>query len=288
MPNNTAFMFEVKVDVATDEGTLTIEHKNWESKQLEIHFDSEFTSDPTPSQTTIDFFNLSQTTINRFKKGQKVTLSAGFEGDVGVVTSGTIKYIHPPVYSNGDYMFEIIVYEGEDFTKDKREFTDTTDTTAKYNQIQVTFTAGVSARYVLETLSRRANIPVNIVSLKNNKNYDEAYSASGRPIDCMQEVTEYAESKLFYRHGILTAQDINDDSYNANFDLRTETGLIESPQKEEDDDWEGYSIKSIFNHRFATASVIKVTDTYVKGTFRALSGSHTFDGISPETALEVQ
>lgn len=273
------FGFRVKIEVNTGDGVLTIEHPNFE-----IHFDSEFTDDPNPSQTTIDIYNQNNTTLNRFKKDQQVTLTAGFEGDMGVVTTGKIKYIHPPVRDGGDNMFEIIVYEGTDYSTDNREFTDDTED-IKSNQIQVSFAAGQSARYVLETLSRLSNIGVNIVSLKNDKTYDEAYSASGKPIDCMEEVTEYAESAIFYRHGVLTVRNIH-SGYDESFTLKAETGLLESPQKSEDDDGEYYSFRSIFNHRFATASIIDAYSGYISGRFRVKSGSHTFDGVSAETTIE--
>lgn len=277
---NEQFGFHVKLQVQTGDGTLTIEYP-----KFEIHFDSEFTDTPDPSETSIQIYNQNQTTINRFKKGQKVTLSAGFSNDIGVLTNGTIKYIHPPISDGGDNMLEIIVYEGTDYSNDKREFTD--DTPENSNQMQVTFTAGVSARYVLETLARRAGINLQIVSIRNNKIYDEAYSASGRPIDCLQEVAEYAESSIFYRHGNLIVRDIK-VGYDESFKLKSSSGLLEYPQREEDDDWEGYSVRSILNHRMATASIIDIISRYVKGRFRVKSGGHTFDGIEAETNIEVE
>lgn len=278
---NNQFGFNIKLEVNTGDGVLKLY-----SYAYEIHFDSEFTSDPTPSQTTIDIYNLNQTTINRFKKDQQVTLTAGFGDDMGVVTNGKIRYIHPPISDGGDNMLELVCFEGTDYSKDKREFTDETEK-LKSNQIQISFTSGVSARYVLETLSRRSNIAVQIVSLKNNKNYDEAYSASGKPIDCLQEVAEYAESKLYYRRGNLIVRDVK-AGYDESFNLNAKTGLLEYPAREEDDDFEGYSVRSIFNHRFATASIIDLGSRYVKGRFRVISGGHTYDGVSAETNMEVQ
>lgn len=278
---NEQFGFNVKLEVDTGDGTLRLY-----SYAFEIHFTVEFSDEATPGQTTIDIYNLNQTTINRFKKDQQITLTAGFGNDMGVVTHGKIKYIHPPISDGGDNMLELVCFEGTDYSKDNREFTDETEK-LKSNQIQVSFTAGVSARYVLETLSRRANIGVQIVSLRNDKHYDEAYSASGKPIDCMEEVAKYAESSLYYRRGELIVRDIN-TGYDEYFTLRGSSGLLAYPAREEDDDWEGYSVRSIFNHRFATASIIDINSRYVKGRFRVKSGSHTYDGISAETNLEVQ
>lgn len=278
---NEQFGFNTKLTVNTGDGVLTIDSANFE-----IHFTVEFTDEATPSQTTIQIYNQNQTTINRFKKDQQITLSAGFSGDTGVISNGKIRYIHPPVADGGDNMLELVCFDGTDYSTDKREFTDSTENT-KSNQIQVSFTAGVSARYVIETLARAANIGVQIVSLRNDKAYDEAYSASGKPIDCLEEVAKYAESSLYYRKGELIVRDIN-AGYDESFTLGATSGLLSSPSREEDDDWQGYSVQSIFNHRFATASIIDINSRYVKGRFRVKSGSHSFDGVKAETSLEVQ
>lgn len=278
---NEQFGFNVKLTVNTGDGILTIDSDNFE-----IHFNAEFSDDPTPSQTNIQIYNQNQTTINRFKKDQQITLSAGFSGDTGVISNGKIKYIHPPVSEGGDNMLELVCFDGTDYSHDNREFTDEKEN-VKSNQIQVSFTAGVTARYVLETLSRAANIGLQIVSIRNDKTYDEAYSASGKPIDCLEEVAKFAESSLYYRRGELIVRDIN-AGYDESFTLSAISGLLSSPSREEDDDWQGYSVQSIFNHRFATASIIDISSRYVKGRFRVKSGNHSFDGVSAETNLEVQ
>jgi len=279
---NEQFGFKITLSIDTDGGTLYFNYP-----AFEIHFDSEFTTDAEPSQTTIDIYNLKDSSRNMIKKGQTIRLFAGFGNDTGLVTSTVIKYLHPPVRDGGDAMFEIICFAGKDYSKDKREFTN--DKKEHKNEIQVTFNKGVNARYVIQTLASRAGIPVQIVSLKNNKTYNDAYSASGRPIDAIQEVAEDAGSKLFYRRGKLMVRDIHhDEGFDEQFKLNSSTGLLDSPQREEDDDWQGYSLRSIFNHRMAAASIIGVGSKYVNGTFRVKSGSHTFDGTDAESNIEVE
>lgn len=279
---NEQFGFKIIVRIETDDGDLTLKYPDFE-----IHFDSEFTDDPTPSETTIDIYNLKDSTRNMIKVGQSIHLQAGFGDDIGDITNAKIKYIHPPVRDGGDQMFEIICYEGEDLSKDEREFTD--DTPEHPNEIQVTFAAGVNAWYVLDTLARRAGIPLEIVSLKENKVFNEPYSASGTPISALEEVASEAKSKLFYRRGKLMVRDIHqDEGFDEQFKLSSATGLLDSPQREEDDDWQGYSIRSILNHRMATASIISLSSRYIGGDFRIKSGSHTFDGTNPETNAEIE
>lgn len=279
---NNMFGFNVTVTVETDSGTLVIKHP-----ENEIHFDSEFTDDPTPSETTIDIYNLSASTRNLFRVGNVVHLAAGFGSDVGEITAGKIKYIHPPVRDGGDNMFEIITYEGADYSKDKREFTDDTPKTS--DEIQVTFTAGCDSEYILQTLARYANIDLQILSLKNNKVYNEAYSASGRPIDALEEVATDSGSKIFYRRGRLMVRDLSQDSgFDEEITLNYDTGLLESPQREEDDDWQGYSVTALFNNKVATASVIKLGSDFVNGSYRVKSGGFTYDGTDAQIALEVE
>lgn len=276
------YQFKIKVVIYIAGGAGKLE---FNYPQYEIHFNSVFSDEPTPSETTIDLYNLSAPTRNKIKKGQNVTLSAGFGKDVGVVTHAKIKYIHPPIKDGGDSMFELICDEGVDYSQDKREFTDEKPENKK--QIQVTFQKGVNARYVMNTLSRKAGLGMQIVSLKKEKTYPKGYSASGRPIDALQEVAEYTGSKLMYRRGKLIVRDTH-KGFDTNFTLDSEHGLISSPEREEDDDWQGYSVTSIFNHLFATASIIKMRSLYVRGTFRIKSGEHSFDGEKPETSMEIE
>lgn len=279
---NQQFLFHVALSIDTDGGTISFNYPDFE-----IHFTSEFTDDPTPSETTIDIYNLKASTRNMIKTGQTVHLSAGYTNDIGEITTGQIKYIHPPVRDGGDAMFEIIVYEGADYSKDKREFTD--DTPENSNQIQVTFVAGCSARYIMQTLAQRAGISLQIVSLKNEKTYSDAYSASGKPIDCLEELAEDTGSKLFYRRGKLMVRDIHqDEGFDEQFILNSDSGLLDSPQREEDDDWSGYSVRSILNHRMATASIMTLKSEFVSGDYRIKSGEHSFDGDSAETSVEIE
>ena len=280
MVKENQFNFQARLQIFVDGGTLLLKYPDFE-----IHFTSDFSDEPTPSQTSIQIYNLSYKTRNKIKKGQGITLLGGFDGDLGVITKAKIKYIHPPVQDGGDAMFEIVCIEGDDYTKDKREFVE--EKVTKSNQIQISFQKGVRARFVLQQLSNRANIPLQIVSLKNDKDYPNGFSASGRPVDAMQEVAEYTGSKLMYRRGSLIVRDTH-QGFDTKFILDSAHGLISSPQREEDDDWTGFSVQSVFNYLFATASIINMNSWYVRGMFRVKSGTHTFDGVKAETQMEVE
>lgn len=266
--------FHVHLEIDTAGQTLKLEYP-----AFEIEFTSDFDDQPTPAETVIDIFNLSPSTMNQVQKGQNIRLSAGFTGDVGLLTQGTISQVAPALLDGGDEKFSIVMHEGIDYGDEDSQW-------GKMD-IDTTFANYTSARTILSSVSQQAGINLQIWSLKNEAVYNEGYSASGKPIDALQEVAEFTGSKLMYMHGQLVVVDIAQGNYDA-FDLNVGSGLLTSPTREEDFDWKGYSFDSIFNHRFATGSIINLHSRHVSGTYRVISGEHTFDGTEAQTSVEVQ
>ncbi|MGV0167216.1 phage protein [Furfurilactobacillus sp. WILCCON 0119] len=271
MSQQFGFHIRLEVDTATDTLTLTY-------PEFEIQFTSDFDDQPTPMETTIDIYNLSPSTMNRVATGQAVRLQAGFTGDVGLLTKGTITHVAPALQDGGDEKFSIIMQEGTDYGDENSQW-------GKLD-IDTTFAAGTSARTILAQVAQQAGINLQIISLTNEPSYAEGYSASGKPIDVLQEVAEYTGSKLMYRNGQLVIMNMKVGDFDA-FDLNTDSGLLTMPTREEDYDWKGYSFDSIFNHRLTTAAIINLKSRHVNGTFRVISGEHTFDGTEAKSTLEV-
>lgn len=271
MPNQ--FGFHVHLEVDTADQALKLDYP-----EFEIEFTADFDDQPTPAQTEIDIYNLSPSTINRIQKNQAIRLSAGFTGDVGILTQGTITHVAPPLKDGGDEKFTLIMQEGIDYSDDKSSYGKDIDTT---------FANYTSARTILSSVAQQAGINLQIASLANDSVYNGGYSASGKPIDALQEVAEFTGSKLLYLHGQLMVVDFAQGSYDA-FSINNNTGLLTSPTREEDFDWEGYSFDCILNHRLAAGSIINLGSKYVNGQYRVMSGEHTFDGVEARTQLEVK
>ena len=55
---------------------------------LDMEFDVEFDDDTETNESEITVYNLSDTTIQNIKKGEKLTLTAGYKEDTGIILSG--------------------------------------------------------------------------------------------------------------------------------------------------------------------------------------------------------
>ena len=60
---------------------------------LDMEFDVEFDDDTETNESEITVYNLSDTTIQNIKKGEKLTLTAGYKEDTGIILSGFISQV---------------------------------------------------------------------------------------------------------------------------------------------------------------------------------------------------
>ena len=110
---------------------VTIGKMTFESKDLEIQFDSPFDDDIKPNKTTVEIYNLSKSTISHIKKGESLTLQAGYaSGSMGVLASGKISKALTKS-ENVDKITVITMIEGEDYTHIKLD-SNTADPAEKY------------------------------------------------------------------------------------------------------------------------------------------------------------
>ena len=71
-----------KRNVMMQTGNVSINSNN-----LDLEFDVEFDDDTEANESEIILYNLSDTTIQNIKKGEKVTLTAGYKEDTGIILS---------------------------------------------------------------------------------------------------------------------------------------------------------------------------------------------------------
>lgn len=100
----------IKVTIDTGKG-----HLKFDGEELEIRFEVPFDDDSVPNVSTVQIFNLTNTTINRMKKGQNVVLVAGYRNDNGVLVEAKITKVISR-YEGPDKITTITMKEGTDFS----------------------------------------------------------------------------------------------------------------------------------------------------------------------------
>lgn len=279
----TQYNFEIKCVVYTASGTLTFQYGKM-ANAIEIHFSVPFSNETEKSISEITLYNINPNDFNRIAKGNKVDLYAGYSGDVGLLMSGTIYRPTVPTLEDGDTAYVLRVLEGQDYSH--------------YAKLNSTFGNGTSADTIIRQVASTAGINLLFVSLKNNKVYDEGYTADDHPLDVLSDVADECKTSLFYRRGQLTMRYVYDGKGADSFELNYNSGLLESPTREErDDDWTddedddglgaySWSCESILNYHITTYAYVHLKTNYVNQGIMVISGEHSFDGEEPSTSFE--
>jgi hypothetical protein len=251
---------------------VSVAGKTFRSKDLYIEFDVPFDDDASPNESVIRIFNLTQDTISRIKRNDILTINAGYEGDVGLLLTGRVAYTSTRK-DGPDKVTSIYVLDSTDLTGVKIE--------------EKAYSPGVTGRTILNDLIPMLKVPVGAFRLPTNKVYAEGYTVSGSIIDHCEEVARDCGAAFYINRGKLYVRPLTDGD-DARFVLRSDTGLIGSPEYfEEDDGVKGYHIECLLQHRITTASIIDLQSKFVRGRFRVRRGSHVCNMDTFTTTVEV-
>lgn len=239
---------------------------------FELSFVVPFTDSPIPSEGHISIYNLNKNSLNKINKGSKVIVEAGYSGDVGVLSEGTITSLQPSLLVGVDRLTTFTFLEGIDYSK-KRE-------------VDIAFSKGTNALSIIKRVASTANIPISSISLKNNKVYGSGYTASGSAMDILEEVAVSCQSSIYYKRGKLVIRDIATVA-NDICNLSVNSGLINQPSRIENEEYKGWAIESLLQHRISTASKIKLSSKNVNGIFTVKNGEHSYSDGNMITKCEV-
>ena len=240
---------------------------------FEIRFSVPFSDTPTPSQSEITLYNLNEKSIGIIKKGNFVRITAGYRGSsFGVITEGTITEVRASLLEGVDRVTTFTILEGKDYSEHK--------------EVNISFGNGTDANTILKRVSSTAGIPIAEIKLKNNKIYGSGYTADGQAMGVLEEVAEACETSVYYKRGQLMIKNFRDGN-TERLRLSPETGLINQPSKVEADDYTGWSVQSLLQHKVSTGTAVTLDCKNVKGDFYVKSGTHTYDGSNFTTNCEV-
>jgi len=228
------------------------------SADLTIEFDIPFDKDAEPNEATITVYNLSQNTRNNIKKNDKVTVNAGYKGDIGVVLQGYVSSIETNL-SGADKATTIRILDAPSQDEEKT--------------VEKTYKANVKADKIVNDLLPKLGLPIGRVSSPRNPYYATGYTAEGEIKDVLTDIAADCGVSFYINRGKSHFHWIHDGKGADTVVLNAETGLIGSPQPFENDQFSGYRIECLLNPRITTGTIIDLESKYVSGKFYVISGT---------------
>lgn len=239
------------------------------SDTLDCEFDIPFDDDAEANEGEIIVYNLTDKTIRQIKKGNKISVTAGYGKDTGVIFSGTVSKVLTR-YEGLDKVTTITVVDGNG-RKD-------------HEVKEIAFAAGTKASTILKNLIGKTGISIAVFKIKRDHTFKDKTTVDGSLMEGIKKyaqicgVSAYVCKSKIYVCPLTYGQ-------NTNFVLSAETGLLSISEFEEEQTAEeykdvvrGYEIEMLLQHRIQTASIVRVKSKNVNGTFRVREGTHTYDG----------
>ena len=260
------------------------------SNDLDLEFTVKFDDDMQPNDAEIIIYNLSKNTRNQLKKGEKISIIAGYKGDTGLVFSG---YISKPKSKteNADVVTTIKCI----------------DDVADHNITEITFAAGTKASAILKKLLEKTGTPIAVFKMRRDWTYADEEKVDG---DLMENIKKYSDVcgvSTYIKNGQIYSRYITEGD-NTHFELSADTGLIGSPEEFEEEkslvmqeadeekgtskvDYsetiKGYECEMTLQHRMSAGAIVNLKSLEANGTYRVCSGEHRFNNNESITKIKM-
>lgn len=254
-------------------GNVTIK-----SSDLDCEFDIPFDDDTEANEAELIFYNLSDTTIKNIKSKAKITVTAGYGKDTGVIFSGFISY-KKTYYDDCDKVTK--VYALDDMNLQEKDIE------------SVTYAAGTKASKILKDLCQKVGLPIADFTIKRDYTYKDEETVDGGLMSNIERLAGICNVSAYILKSKIYVRPLSKGD-NTKFELSVDTGLIEIEGFEETetngdytDVISGYNVTMLLQHQLQTASIITIKANGVSGNYRVKSGSHEYDGTDFLTKAKV-
>lgn len=245
---------------------------------FDMEFDIPFDDDMIANEAEFVIYNLHSGTANKFNVGNEISMTAGYNGDTGVIFSGYISKVKT-------------VREGVDRVTTIYALDDVKYAAKMMNE--TTYAEGTTASYILKDLLGRLDLPIEVFDPKRDHTYDSEVKVDGSIVENIKEYSDVCGVSTYVYKQRIYSRPITDGD-NLHFNISPDTGMIDSPEPfEESSDSEeytdtihGYKINMILQHRIATAGIVNVNSVNYQGEYRISKGTHSYDGLSATTEFE--
>jgi hypothetical protein len=266
------------------------------NEDMEIRFESEFDDDVNPNKSKIQIYNLSDSTISKLKTGQKATIQAGYEGDIGVIAEGKV-YSILTKWEGVDKITNIWFLEGDDYTRIKVSVANADKNTIRYHRdgvykgqviessLGIGFKPGTDGLTIIKRLVSVLGISLGApIVLGKNVIYKKGYLVTQLIMNNLEEVVRDCGAIMYHRRGKLIIRTLEMGT-DEKFIIEENTGLLQTPSEFEETDKKGtediqrkgYTVKTLLQHRITTCSIVTVKSRSANGKYRAYKGKHIAD-----------
>lgn len=257
----TAFMRAIELHVGS---------KIFNGDDFEIQFDVPFDDDSETNEVKIDIYNLSDGTINGFKKGTKVVLNAGYKDSYGTIMIGTISKKETDD-SEADHVTTLHVIDSSDVWAGKA--------------ITKSYKKNIKASQIIKDLSGLVKLPL-VMKLPKDVTYPRGFSANGKYVDVIKQVAKDCGAIAYTNKQKMYVRSAKEGDA-ARFILNSDTRMIGSPEYFEEEKVSGYKVKCLLNQHISVASIVQLDAVKVKGSYRVRKGRHYCNGSDFYTEMEV-
>lgn len=275
MPENAQFGFRAILQTPT----VILENSNPTNQTgFDMEFDVPFDDDTIANEAEFVVYNLTDSTANKFKVGNTVSLKAGYGKDIGIIFEGYISKVKT-VREGVDKKTTIYALDDVKYTPQMMD--------------EKTYAKGTTASTILKDLLERLNLTIEVFSPQRDFTYDSETKVDGSITENIKQYSEVCGISTYIHKQKIYSRPIFDGD-NLNFNVNASTGLIDSPEPFEEDSTSehfvdkitGYNCKMILQHRLSTAGIVNISSVNYTGKFRVKSGVHSYDGLSATTEFK--
>lgn len=243
--------------------------KSFNNDDFEIDFIVEFGDNSDPKISKVMIYNLSEETIAAIKSKAYVIMNCGYGLDIGNILTGKIDKVDSN-WEDVDKITEIYVGDGS------FEW--------GYKRVNKTYAVGSTSKFVIGDLASQLGLEVAELTLEKDITFPRGRSVSGALQHELRKLVNETDSKMFINKGKLYIRPKKKGTVTG-FVLNSDTGLIESPQRINEEDEQGnsiikYNVRCLLNHKITTDSILVIESKTANGNFRVVKGRHTGDFIT--------
>jgi len=260
--------------------TVNINSILLDNSKNDIEFTVPFDNDIEPNEAEITVYNLNDRTIADLAYNQKVSITAGYKDDTGIIFSGHISKVKTK-HENVDKITTIYVLDDQSLTDKEIQ--------------EISYAENINSSYILKDLLNKTNLPIAVFQTRYDYVNKEAAKIDGSLTENIKKYAKQCGIDVYINKGKIYAHDIRSAGTDINFIINSNTGMIGSPEEfteeiEEENYKEivkGYNIEMLLQHRIQTGIKVKLDSKYANGIFTVKSGEHSYDGNNLITKINV-
>ena len=248
------------------------------NSDLDFEFTIPFDDDTEANEAEIIIYNLTNNTINNIKNNAKITVTAGYGNDTGIIFSG---YVAKKTTKYDDCDKVTTIKALDDMSLKEKDIT------------SVTYAAGTKASRILKDLCVKVGLPIAVFNVARDYTYKDEETVSGQLMDNIKNYAKVCGVSAYILKSKIYVRPLNQGD-STTFLVSPDTGLISLSEFEEEEKNEehtdvikGYEIKMLLQHQIQTASIVTIKSREANGKYRVKSGKHTYNGSELITEAKV-